>query len=241
MRLVETENTAVADVAGLEERQILSKPIAPICIPKAVDPRPVAPGADLDDPALYFNKELSWIDFNWRVLALAMDERTPLLERVKFVAITASNLDEFVQKRVGGLKRQEAAGVSQLSEDGRTPSEQLHGLRASMMRMHAQMTAVWEKELRPLLAQQADIFVWSYRDLSPAQREELHHQFRAQIYQVLTPLAVDPGHPFPFISNLSLSLAVVLRHKTRNTTHFARLKLPKPRWLEVPPDSADTV
>ena len=94
-------------------------------IPRAVMPQPVPTGDSLDDPGLYFNKELSWIDFNWRVLAQAMDERTPLLERVKFVAITASNLDEFVQKRVGGLKRQEAAGVSQLSDDGRTPSEQL--------------------------------------------------------------------------------------------------------------------
>ena len=87
--------------------------------------------------SLYFNKELSWIDFNWRVLAQAMDERKPLLERVKFVAITASNLDEFVQKRVGGLKRQQAAGVSQLSDDGRTPSEQLSLLRAAMAQMHA--------------------------------------------------------------------------------------------------------
>jgi polyphosphate kinase len=205
-------------------------------LPKAVDPRPVPEDASLDDPALYFNKELSWIDFNWRVLALALDERTPLLERVKFVAITAGNLDEFVQKRVGGLKRQEAAGVSKLSEDGRTPAEQLVRLRTSMALMHARMTATWEQELRPLLAQRADIHIRDYADLAPAQRAHLHERFRAEIYQVLTPLAVDPGHPFPFISNLSLSLAVTLRRKARDTTHFARIKLPGPRWLEVPPD-----
>ena len=97
------------------------RPTANIPILRAVNPAPVPDGATLESPQLYFNKELSWVDFNWRVLALAMDERTPLLERVKFVAITASNLDEFVQKRVGGLKRQEAAGVRQLPDDGRTP------------------------------------------------------------------------------------------------------------------------
>lgn len=210
-----------------------ARPPAPISVPKAVVTRPVPEGAGLDDPSLYLNKELSWIDFNWRVLALAMDERTPLLERVKFVAITASNLDEFVQKRAGGLRRQEAAGVVQLSEDGLTPSEQLRHLRTSMDQMHARMTAIWEHELRPLLANQASIYIWNFQDLSALQREQLHALFRAQIYQVLTPLAVDPGHPFPFISNLSLSLAVVLRHKKRKTTHFARLKLPHPRWLEV--------
>jgi polyphosphate kinase len=235
--------TAASKSAGAPE-SILSerlkppaRPPAPVSVPKAVDPKPVPEGAGLDDTALYLNKELSWIDFNWRVLALAMDERTPLLERVKFVAITASNLDEFVQKRVGGLRRQEAAGVLQLSEDGRTPSEQLRLLRASMDQMHARMTAIWEHELRPLLSERASIYIWSYRELSSFQREQLHALFRAQIYQVLTPLAVDPGHPFPFISNLSLSLAVALRHKRRKTTHFARLKLPHPRWLEVPQET----
>ena len=112
---------------------------------KAVSPQPAPAGAGLDHPALYFNRELGWVDFNWRVLHLAIDERTPLLERVKFVAITASNLDEFVQKRIGGLKRQEAAGVSKLSPDGRTPTQQLNLLQAAVAAMHRTMTAVWEQ------------------------------------------------------------------------------------------------
>ncbi|MFN3331760.1 MAG: polyphosphate kinase 1, partial [Caldilinea sp.] len=103
----------------------MSAQYAAIPILRAVNSLPPPENASLDEPTLYFNKELSWVDFNWRVLALAMDERTPLMERVKFVAITASNLDEFVQKRIGGLRRQEAAGVRQLSDDGRTPTEQL--------------------------------------------------------------------------------------------------------------------
>ncbi len=126
-------------------------------MPKAVAPRPVPADAGLDDPTLYFNQELSWIDFNWRVLAMALDERNPLLERVRFVAITASNLDEFTQKRVGGLKRQEAAGVRRLSLDGRTPSEQLALLRQAILVMHRTMTATWEETLRPLLREQAGV------------------------------------------------------------------------------------
>jgi len=206
---------------------------ADLPIQRAVNPSPVPEGASLDDYRLYFNKELSWVDFNWRVLAQAMDERTPLLERVKFVAITASNLDEFVQKRVGGLKRQEAAGVRQLSDDGRTPAEQLRLLLAAIAAMHQRMTAVWEQDLRARVAAEAGIVIHDYASLTEAQRGQLADRFHNEIYQVLTPLAVDPGHPFPFISNLSLSLAVLLRHRRQGTLHFARIKLPSPRWLEV--------
>ncbi len=204
-------------------------------VPKAVAPRPVPADAGLDDPTLYFNQELSWIDFNWRVLAMALDERTPLLERVRFLAITASNLDEFTQKRVGGLKRQEAAGVRRLSLDGRTPSEQLALLRQAILVMHRTMTATWEETLRPLLREQAGVEICRYEELHPHQQEQLYAYFRRQIYPILTPLAVDPGHPFPFISNLSLSLAIILRHGRRESTHFARVKIPVQRWVEVPP------
>ncbi|MFZ1767890.1 MAG: polyphosphate kinase 1 [Caldilinea sp.] len=203
-------------------------------IVRAVNPLPPAVNATLDDPTLYFNKELGWIDFNWRVLALAMDARTPLLERVKFVAITASNLDEFVQKRIGGLRRQEAAGVRQLSDDGRTPSEQVRLLHIATQQMHSRITALWENELKPRLAAAAEVHLLHYSGLSVAQRAILHERFHSEIYQVLTPLAVDPGHPFPFISNLSLSLSVVLRNRKQQTTHFARLKLPRARLLEAP-------
>jgi polyphosphate kinase len=205
-------------------------------IPKAVVPRPVPPDADLNHPALYFNQELSWVDFNWRVLHLALDERTPLLERVRFVAITASNLDEFIQKRVGGLKRQEAARVRKLSPDGRSPTEQLELLQDATLQMHRTMTQTWEEVLRPALREKAGIFIHTYDDLNSKQRKSLYNTFRSHFYPILTPLTVDPGHPFPFISNLSLSLAVVLRHPDFGTTHFARLKVPTihGRWLPVP-------
>lgn len=205
-------------------------------IPQAVVPRPVPLHADLDEPTLYFNQELSWIDFNWRVLWLAMDERTPLLERVRFIAITASNLDEFIQKRVGGLKRQRAAGVRKLTPDGRRPEEQLQLIREAATVMHRNMTATWEKQLKPALREQGKIAVVDYDDLSVDQHESLHRYFQSHIYPILTPLTVDPGHPFPFISNLSLSLAVLLRHPRRRTTHFARLKVPMNhgRWLTLP-------
>lgn len=204
-------------------------------VPRAVSPRPVPAQAELDDPSLYFNQELSWIDFNWRVLWLAMDERTPLLERVRFTAITASNLDEFIQKRVGGLKRQLAAGVRKLSPDGRTPAEQLDLIREAVLTMHRTMTDTWERQLKPLLRDRAGIVACDYDNLSPEQHFMLRDYFRTHIYPILTPLTVDPGHPFPFISNLSLSLAVLLRHPKRGSIHFARLKVPMShgRWLPL--------
>jgi polyphosphate kinase len=204
-------------------------------IPRAVSPQPVPDGSGLKQPALYFNQELSWIDFNWRVFYLAIDERTPLLERVRFVAITASNLDEFIQKRVGGLRRQEAAGVRKLSPDGRTPSEQLALISAAAQIMHHTMTETWEKKLKPALRETAKVIICDYEELTAEEHERLHHHFQTQIHPILTPLAVDPGHPFPFISNLSFSLAIMLRHPVRDTVHFARLKVPTSlgRWIAL--------
>ena len=209
-----------------------------LTIPTAVSPEEVPYDADLDHPSLYFNQELGWVDFNWRVLHLALDERTPLLERVRFIAITASNLDEFVQKRIGGLKRQEAAGVQKLSPDGRTPTEQLHLVLNAISVMHQAMTETWESTLKPALLEQAKVSVCNYGDLSSKQKKALHTYFQSEIYPILTPLTVDPGHPFPFISNLSLSLAIILQHPEHETPHFARLKVPlnHPRFLEVPRD-----
>jgi polyphosphate kinase len=209
-------------------------------VPRAVQPRPVPEDAPLDHPALYFNHELGWLDFNWRVLYQARDVRVPLLERVRFVGITCSNLDEFFQKRVGGLKRQEAAGVVTPSLDGRVPSEQLQLIRDAARQMLGSIADIWEQELRPLLAGEADVLVSRFDQLSVSQQKGLNRYFRDHIYPVLTPLAVDPGHPFPFISNLSLSLAVVMRHPARGSHHFARLKIPvsRGRWLAVPEPSA---
>lgn len=228
------------DSAGDETKLPPARP-PDLTVPRAVVPQPVPAGADLKHPALYFNQELSWIDFNWRVLYLAMDERTPLLERVRFVAITANNLDEFVQKRVGGLKRLEAAGVKADSPDGRTPTEQLELLRQAIELMHRTMTESWEKSLKPLLREQAGLVICNYEDLNPKQQTRLHDYFQAQIYPILTPLTVDPGHPFPFISNLSLSLAIMMRHPLDSTTHFARIKVPasQPRFMPVPGKRGD--
>ena len=206
-----------------------------IAVATSVQPGDVPDDAPPDHPSLYFNRELSTLDFFWRVLAQAIDERTPLLERVFYLAITASNLDEFFRKRVGGLKRQAAAGVSSLSPDGRTPEEQLTLIRAAVERLHARLTEVWSTDLVPALRTEADVHVHDYEALSPAQREQADAHFRENIFPVLTPLAVDPGHPFPFLSNLSLSLAITLRHPTRGSEHFARVKVPsnRRRWVPV--------
>lgn len=209
----------------------------PFSVPPTVPPS-VPEGADLDHPGLYFNQELSWLDFNWRVLHLALDERTPLLERVRFLAIAAANLDEFFQKRVGGLKRQEAAGVQHLSPDGRTPTGQLALIRQAALVMHQTITQTWESKLKPALAQQAGIFIYNYAELNRQQQAYCYDYFQTNIYPILTPLAVDPAHPFPFISNLSLSLAIILQAPEQETARFARLKVPTnlERWLPLMPE-----
>ena len=207
----------------------------PFCVPTATSPRTVPRRASLDHPYLYFNRELSWLDFNWRVLHQAVDERTPLLERVRFLAITSTNLDEFFRKRVGGLKRQLAAGVRALSPDGRTPEEQLALILRAVRPMYQTVIELWNQELRPLLRDQAGIHIHDFADLDEKQKQRLYDYFEANIFPILTPLAVDPGHPFPFISNQSLSLAIGLRHPTRRSVHFARLKVPtsRGRWLAL--------
>jgi polyphosphate kinase len=203
--------------------------------PPSTAVRAVPEEASLDHPHLLFNRELSTLDFNWRVLHQALDDRTPLLERVFFTAITANNLDEFFQKRVGGLKRQAAAGVSKLSPDGRTPEEQLALVRPAVLDLYGTMTSFWTKTLVPLLRERADIHIFDYTDLSAAQRVTVGAFFQENIFSVLTPLAVDPGHPFPFISNLSLSLAITLYNPKQDTEQFARIKVPnnQSRWVPL--------
>jgi polyphosphate kinase len=195
---------------------------------------PVPENVTLDDPSLFFNRELSWIDFNWRVFHQAIDERTPLLERARFLAITQRNLDEFIAKRVGGLKSQQQAGVTALSPDALTPTEQLQLLRSAILRMQQTMAAVWEPALRTdIEAATGARIVGDWDQLTHDEKNELHAFFRSNVYPILTPLVVDPGHPFPFISHLSLSLAIVLRDPKRATNHFARVKLPlnRGRWV----------
>lgn len=208
-------------------------------VPTAVQAQAVPKNASVDHPSLYLNRELGWIDFNWRVLYQAMDERTPLLERVRFIAIAASNLDEFIQKRIGGLKRQEAAGIFDLSPDGRTPDTQVALVQKEAKKMQQHISGVWNQNLQPLLEKEASIKISFYNELDEKQKNKLDNYFLDHIYPTLTPLAVDPGHPFPFISNLSLSLAVKLRRPGRDAFNFARVKVPsnQPRWLRLKSDS----
>lgn len=189
----------------------------------------------LRDPKYYFNRELSWLEFNDRVLHEALDSRTPLLERLKFLAIFSSNLDEFFMVRVAGLKQQVEAGVTSLTADGRTPSDQLDGINQRLLPMVKEQHEHFEQILRPLLAQQG-IYLLDYMDLNSEQRTYLQNYFEEQIFPVLTPLAVDPSHPFPYISNLSLNLAVVVKDPDQGEEFFARVKVPKvlPRFVTLP-------
>jgi len=204
-------------------------------MPKAVRARKVPSYATVDHPSLYFNQELGWLDFNWRVLYQAVDKRTPLLERIKFIAITVNNLDEFIQKRLGGLKRQREARVTLLSPDGRNPQEQIELVTRNTRLMLEKTTSIWNDNLKPELERNCGVKISSFSELTDLQKEKLNAYFDDRIYPILTPLGVDPAHPFPFISNLSLSLAVSLNHPGRNTTFFARVKIPsnQSRWLRV--------
>lgn len=190
---------------------------------------------DLSTIPEIYNRELSWLDFNWRVLQQALDPRTPLLERLKFFAITSSNLDEFFRKRVGGLKRQAAVGIANLILDGWTPDFQLELIAKAVVAMVEKQSECLNSRVLPALAE-FGVRLVPYRDLSDSQRDRMHSFFRNEVYPVLTPLAVDSGRPFPFISNLSLSLAVLLRDPITNETQFARLKVPpnRQRWVPLP-------
>ena len=188
-----------------------------------------------NDPGRFLNRELSWLEFNSRVLAQAEDAGLPLLERVKFVAIHAGNLDEFFQVRVAGLKDQIAADISRPAPDGRTPRAQLTEINAAVDAQLARIAGLWHAELRPALAE-AGICVTDWADLDVDDKKYLGDEFENRIFPVLTPLAVDLGRPFPFISNLSLNLGVILRGVDRSARVFARLKVPNllDRFLLLP-------
>ncbi len=193
----------------------------------------------LSDPKYYLNRELSWLEFNNRVLHEAMDARTPLLERLKFLAIFCSNLDEFFMVRVAGLRQQVEAKVSTTSSDGRTPQQQLEEISFVLRPVVVQQHQHFEKKLRPELASHG-IHLLDYIDLTDKQRKYLDNYYEEQVFPVITPLAVDPSHPFPYISNLSLNLAVVVKNPETEEEFFARIKVPKvlPRFLPLPPELA---
>ncbi len=187
---------------------------------------------DMDQPSRFLNRELSWLEFNARVLHEAFDTRNPLLERAKFLSIYSTNLDEFYMVRVAGLRRQVRAGVTQPSPDGMSPSEQLAAIAKRVEQQLVDVRTCLNDYVLPGLADRGVRLV-SMSDLTPAEWLTVDSFFESQVFPVLTPLAVDPGHPFPFISNLSLSLAVEIRDPVKGADHFARVKVPKslPRWV----------
>jgi polyphosphate kinase len=183
---------------------------------------------------LFINRELSWLAFNARVLNEALDDRTPLLERIRFLSIFSTNLDEFYMVRVAGLRRQVAAGVVQAPPDGMTPQEQLDAIDRVVKELCARARACLAG-LLPRLAEHG-VRLLRVDDLAPAEWRAVDEYFESQVFPVLTPLAVDTSHPFPYISNLSLSLAVEIRDPVTKADHFARVKVPRslPRWVPVP-------
>lgn len=194
----------------------------------------VSPVNDLDDPTLYINRELSWLQFNARVLEEAEDAQNPLLERVKFLSIFSSNLDEFFMIRISGLREQLSAGVLEAPPDGMSTSDQLAAVRQELLLQLARLSRCWEQEVLPKL-RSSDIHVLRYPELQPKQRQVLRRYFSREIFPALTPLAFDPAHPFPHISNLSLNLAVVAKDPERGEC-FARVKIPDifPRLVRIP-------
>ena len=183
----------------------------------------------------FLNREVSWLDFNSRVLALAADRTAPLLERAKFLAIFASNLDEFYMVRVAGLKRRQSMGLGVRSADGLGVREQLERIAARAQELASEHARLFMQEVRPALDEQGiKLVLW--KDLPAEQQAPLHDYFRSQVFPVLTPLAVDPAHPFPYISGLSLNLAVLVRDPVTGVEHFARVKVPNnvKRFVRVP-------
>jgi polyphosphate kinase len=244
-----TDNSVIRNGNG--HHPIVEQPITDgksIMTPKAapvkrrrgpVKTRPAAPKAPSEpkpftNSELYLNRELSWLAFNGRVFAEATDLRNPLLERVKFVSIGNSNLDEFYMIRVAGLQQHLAAGLSELSADGMTLAEQLSSLRTKVGPMLQRSTDIFKKELIPDLAK-SGIHILEYSQLTRAQHAALKEYFKQEVFPVLTPLALGPGHPFPHISNLSLNLAVVVRDPAVGE-RFARMKVPGvlPRLVACP-------
>jgi polyphosphate kinase len=235
---VVTAPPAARAPAGENGRRRAPRPAVPVNQPTpAAPPAPTPAEARTDLPDdRYLNRELSWLDFNARVLALAEDTSQPLLERAKFLAIFASNLDEFFMVRVAGLKRRDDTGLTVRSADGLTPREQLARIAERSQMLAERHAQTFRDSVRPALVEQG-IRILHWGELNDAQREQLSGYFSDQVFPVLTPLAVDPAHPFPYISGLSLNLAVTVRDPQAHTERFARVKVPNnvPRLVPVDP------
>jgi polyphosphate kinase len=178
-------------------------------------------------PSDFINRELSWIEFNQRVLASAIDSRNPLLERVKFLHISLSNLDEFFMKRVGGIKQQIAAGIVHQTPDGMTPHQELAAIRERVDTLLRDLAKCWRSDLHPNLSH-SGVRIMTWSELSSPEINQVNEFFKKHVFPALTPLAVDPGHPFPFLANLSTSLGVMLVHPDhKDEKIFARVKVPE--------------
>jgi len=210
------------------------RPAPPGGLP-AKRPCRAASATDLDAPELYLNRELTWLNFNRRVLHEAQDSRTPLLERLKFLAIVGSNLDEFLMKRIGGLKQQVGASVHKRTVDGRTPLQQIRECSDVIRGLATDMRETFQNLRAELRAQ--GIVISRYDELSPDEQEAMRQDYHRNIFPFVTPLAMDSAHPFPFLSNLSLNLLVTLRHPDGDEEVLARVKVPVgfgvPRFLRV--------
>ncbi|HEX7322607.1 MAG TPA: RNA degradosome polyphosphate kinase [Mycobacterium sp.] len=220
--VTDIEDTQIADPTNGQDEWRPSS--APPAAPPAATATSTTDSDELPEHR-YLNRELSWLDFNARVLALAADTSAPLLERANFLAIFASNLDEFYMVRVAGLKRRDEMGLSVRSADGLTPREQLRRIGEQTQQIATQHARVFLDSVRPALAAEG-IHVVTWADLAKAERDQLSTYFQEQVFPVLTPLAVDPAHPFPFVSGLSLNLAVTVRRPEDGGQHFARVKVP---------------
>src|SRR5208283_5942013 len=195
-----------------------------------------APDMPLDDPSLYFNRELSWLQFNRRVLEEALDTQVPVLERLKFLAIFASNQDEFFMVRVGGLQQKVQANIERGSgADRMPPREQLERISTTVREMVSVQYRCLSEEVLPALEREG-IVIRAAKDLTEAERNHLRELFQRQIFPVLTPLAIDPGHPFPHLLNKSLNLAVLLERPSDQEKLFAVVQVPSvlPRFVPLP-------
>jgi polyphosphate kinase len=195
--------------------------------PSPATPAPAATAPleeNLSAPSLYLNRELTWLEFNRRVLHEAQDERTPLLERIKFISIVSSNLDEFFMKRIGGLKQQLGAGIRGLTVDGRTPRQQIQECHVVVRDIEEQKLNLLPKLLG--LLRTKGVTILSYSDLTTREKKQLREYYSRNIFPLITPQSIDPAHPFPFISNLSLNLLVTLRYARDKEVSLARVKVP---------------
>src|SRR5438552_14917 len=212
----------VASAPTVHERPALEAPPPVQAVPTQAQPR-------------YLNRELSQLDFDERILAMAEDESLPLLERVRFLAILGENVDQFFQVRVAGLKEQAHAALPQTSPDGMTTGEQLRAIHERASSLLERSTDLFTHRVAPALEHHG-VSIARVAQLDEADRDFLAAEFRARIFPVLTPLAVDPAHPFPYISHLSLNLAVMVRDPVRHQMRFARVKVPPllPRFIRLP-------